>query len=187
MKILFGFIAIIIVSSLFYFFTSTKNDVVTEETVMEKMQNESPGEEGEENTNISTTEEKETVAEDDNKPQGLTNSMRENDDNEQNIDAEDKIEQTQEEIVLDESDIPEYSEEVSGEDFKEFITVALEELSGGEEMAEAIITEMQKIAQAQPNHIDQVKYFYRECSQSSTLSIDNQRLCKEFLDKINGR
>ena len=184
MKILFGFIAIIIVSSLFYFFTSTKNDVGTEQTVMEKMQEESPEEE---NTNISTTEEKETVAEDDNQNQGVTNSPIENDDNEQTIDREDKTDQAQEEIALDENDIPEYSEEVSGEDFKEFITVALEELSGGEEMAEAIITEMQKIAQAQPNHIDQVKFFYRECSQSSTLSVDNQRLCKEFLDKINGR
>ena len=40
MKILFGFIAIIIISSLFYFFAGTKNDSLTEQTVMEKIQEE---------------------------------------------------------------------------------------------------------------------------------------------------
>ena len=155
-----------------------------EQTAMEKIQEEAP----QENKNTSTTEEEEIVAEDENAPQEENQPSKESDDNEQVIDLKENNEQIEdEEIAIDDGNIPEYSEDVSAEDFKEFISVALEELSAGEEMAEAIITEMQKIAQAQPNHLDQVKYFYRECAQNSTLSSDNQRLCREFLEKIDGR
>ncbi len=184
MKFLFGFITVLLVGAIIFFFTK-KNDSsdIDEPTTIEKLNNQSESIETTKNQDAHNhshgqTKKNESSAYED-------TSLRDDDSaetEEERISAEESLEENSDE---DMDDTPEYSEEVSSEDFKEFIGIAIEELEAGDELAEAIITEMIKIAEAQPDHVDQVKGFYRACSEKSGVSNDNQQLCLKFLEKLN--
>ena len=74
-----------------------------------------------------------------------------------------------------------YGEPVSKEDFKDFITTALDELAEDETTAIAIVKEMDKISRAQPNHEDEVLRFYRECAKRPKVSPKVQEACNQAL------
>ena len=79
---------------------------------------------------------------------------------------------------------PEYAEQVSKEDFQEFITAAIEELDSGEDMAVALALEMRKIQVAQPLHQDIIRTFYEECLQKENLASEVKNLCRKSLDEL---
>ena len=85
------------------------------------------------------------------------------------------------ENLEEESDEEDYSEPVSKEDFKDFITTALDELAEDETTALAIIKEMDKIAHAQPNHEEEVARFYRECAKRPKISPKVQEACQQAI------
>lgn len=175
MKILFGFIILIIVGSLAYFFTQTQTKPINDEpTTIEKL-NTNPLENEKNDINNSSSE-----------SQQNSDLIEEKKDSTNNTDTDSgSSEKVNSDSIEEMDDTPEYGEEVSSEDFKEFIGIALEELDSGDEMAEAIITEMIKIAEAQPDHVDQVKSFYRACAEKPNLSNENQQLCLKLLEKIS--
>ena len=188
MKFLFGFIIIIIIGSLTYFFTQTKNPKVNDELTtidqLNQKQLETKNDPQIIKTKISGASSKDLTksAQTDDPSDTQADELQVTDSPERN----DTPQEDDDFEGMDSSDeTPEYSEEVSGEDFKEFIGIALEELEAGDELAEAIITEMVKIAEAQPDHLDQVKYFYRACADKANISNDNQQLCLKLLEKIN--
>ena len=183
MKALIGFILILFVSSIIYFFITLNDKVDDGPTEIDKLNQ--------------MSQSSETLSdEDENQEKEFKNSLDDkrnekkaperNQERPINRDdeAEENILEEQEEDINTE-DIPEYSEEVSSDDFKEFIGVALEELSAGDEMAEAIIVEMEKIAKAQPDHLEHVRHFYQECQRNPNLSSANQKLCQDYLEKIS--
>lgn len=184
MKFLIGFITVLLVGAIIFFFTK-KNDSseIDKLTTIEKLNNQS------ESTEITR------IQDSNNHSHGPTNTNEVNANEESSSEDDDSAETEEQKISAEESseensyedmdDTPEYSEEVSSEDFKEFIGIAIEELEAGDELAEAIITEMIKIAEAQPDHVDQVKGFYRACSEKSGVSNENQQLCLKFLEKLN--
>lgn len=87
---------------------------------------------------------------------------------------------------LSEKDIdPEYAENVSREDFQEFINAAIEELDSGEGMAIALTLEMRKIQIAQPNYRDIVKTFYEKCLYHETLTAKVKDICRKSLDELS--
>jgi|GEM_PF-5003786 len=77
----------------------------------------------------------------------------------------------------EETDEEDYSEPVSKEDFKDFINTALDELAEDETTAVAIVTEMDKIQRAQPNHEEEVARFYRECVKKNKVPQKVKDLC----------
>ncbi|OFZ17301.1 MAG: hypothetical protein A2X86_02280 [Bdellovibrionales bacterium GWA2_49_15] len=81
----------------------------------------------------------------------------------------------------EENDEEDYGEPVSKEDFKDFITTALDELAEDETTALAIIKEMDKIARAQPAHEEEVARFYRECAKRPKVSPKVQEACQQAM------
>lgn len=77
-----------------------------------------------------------------------------------------------------------YSEPVDSVEFSEFITAAIDEMEGGEEMAIAITTEMVKILKAQPKLKDEVIRFYRSCSENKNIASSARIKCQEELENI---
>ena len=185
MKILFGFISVLLVGAIIFFFTTKdSSDNPKEMTVIEKLnqQKDSKPHQNYDNEGSQNLDKTSEVPE---KPYVSKKTQSQNT-REARLENDDPIlEPSDEEIYEDMDDTPEYSEEVSSEDFKEFIGIAIEELDSGDELAEAIITEMIKIGNAQPDHIDQVKDFYRTCTQKTELSNENRDLCLKFLEKLN--
>ena len=178
MKALFIFVLVLLLSSVVYFFAS-KNEDLSGPTEIEKLNNQASNPH---KVDPSPSREKTSSPNNETLEHDHDNHNHQHQHNHHSRDGD-----QEEEIVRDGDyeDTPEYSEEVSEEDFKEFISVALEELSSSDDMAEAIIVEMQKIGAAQPDHLEQVKFFYRECATNTSLSSDNQQLCQSFLDKID--
>lgn len=176
MRALFIFVLILLISSIVYFL-SNKNEESSSPTEIEKLNSQSS-----KSNEVDQSRMKEKIPTPNKKILEHDHHDHHYQHNHHSKDGD-----QEEEIVRDEDyeDTPEYSEEVSEEDFKEFISVALEELSSSDDMAEAIIVEMQKIGAAQPDHIEQVKFFYRECATNTSLSSDNQQLCQSFLEKID--
>ena len=182
MKILYGFIVVLLIGGLIFFFNQNDSTETEQQlTEIQKIQKDKP------KRLVKNPSQKivENEKVEDNPIETQNNQTGEK---KQNIDRYtdeefQELDYDEQEELID--DTPEYSEEVSSEDFKEFIGIALEELDSGDELAEAIITEMFKIAQAQPDHLDQVRGFYRTCSNKNEISSDNQELCIKFLEKIN--
>ena len=83
----------------------------------------------------------------------------------------------EEEQDIDSSEIEEYSEEVSDEDFNEFLGAALEEISEDPEMARAIIVEMAKIYKVQPDHQQKIIQFYEDCASNSKIPSEIKNIC----------
>ena len=71
----------------------------------------------------------------------------------------------------------EYSEEVSDDDFNEFLSAAQEEIMDDPEIAEAIIGEMSKIFKVQPDHQQKIIRFYEECAGNAKLPEKIRNLC----------
>ena len=88
--------------------------------------------------------------------------------------SEDTLEEEQD---MDSSEIEEYSEEVSDEDFNEFLGAALEEISEDPEMARAIIVEMAKIYKVQPDHQQKIIQFYEDCASNSKIPNEIKNIC----------
>ena len=186
MKVLFSLIFILLIgAATFYFTRSTDTNQTNDLTIIEKLnQQESipPQEKNNDLPEASATRKSEEM--NDNKTEAVSRSQDVLiDDDDEDDDEDEEIDEYDDQD--DDQDVPEYSEEVSSEDFKEFIGIAIEELESGDELAEAIITEMIKIAQAQPDHIQQVKSFYLECSEKPGISSENQKLCIKYLEQIN--
>lgn len=186
MKILFGFIAILFIAATYIFVTQedSLDDTSPEETIVEELNSKNTMHE---KTNTTTKNKyNSTTKQEDDDRYPTREDEREMDteipESEENQMTEADLEDFND---REDEDVPEYSEEVSSEDFKEFIGIAIEELDSGDELAEAIITEMIKIAQAQPDHIEQVKNFYQVCSQKSDISTENQELCLKYLETLN--
>jgi len=74
-------------------------------------------------------------------------------------------------------ELEEYSEEVSDEDFSEFLGAALEEISEDPEMARAIVVEMAKIYKVQPDHQEKIIQFYEDCANSPKLPNEIKNMC----------
>ena len=181
MKVLFGFILILFIGAVVFFINHSEEIKEIEETEIERLNraDQMPSDKESNFTqeeNLLDDSEADLISNPNQPPQiEIEEEYAENDDSEEKSEIEDLIDE----------DVPEYSEEVSSEDFKEFIMIALEELESGDEMAEAIITEMIKIGRAQPDHIEQVKSFYKSCSEKSNISDNNQQLCLKYLEKLN--
>ena len=184
MKVLISIAVILLTLGLFYFFTANQNNLknYNQETTIEKLQSEQSEENNEtpqlkNDAETIKTEEEDIIEQEEKSVNNDENVTENNPLSNQDI-SEGSIDENSS------SNDSEYSEEVSSEDFKEFIDVALEELDAGQEMAEAIITEMEKIAKAQPDHLEHVKNFYRTCISKSTLSEENQNLCRQALENF---
>ena len=83
----------------------------------------------------------------------------------------------EEENDYEDQDLQEYSEKVSDEDFSEFLGAALEEISEDPEMARAIVVEMAKIYQVQPDHQQKIIQFYEDCARSSKIPDEIKNVC----------
>ena len=83
----------------------------------------------------------------------------------------------QDSSLSDDQELEEYAEEVSDEDFGEFLGAALEEISEDPEMAKAIVVEMAKIYQVQPNHQQKILQFYEDCARSSKIPNEIKNIC----------
>ena len=187
MKLLYGSIILLLIGSLTYFLTRNQDPSPEIETLteMEKLKESQKSENMPQRRNEKAQPPKKIKEQ----KRSLKKGYQEPDERDQNaitrIENDDPEEQLPEEPDYDDEEIPEYSEEVSSDDFQECITVAVEEIDSGEEMAEAIISEMAKIAQAQPDHIEYVRNFYRECQKKSSISTENQELCRNQLEALN--
>ena len=77
-----------------------------------------------------------------------------------------------------------YGEEVSREDFADFITTALEEITEEDEPTSlAIVSEMGKIVDAQAAHRDEGLRFFRGCVEHAKLSDRIKDRCRQELEK----
>ncbi len=77
-----------------------------------------------------------------------------------------------------------YGEEVSHEDFADFITTALEEIIEEDEATSiAIVSEMGKIVDAQPSHKDEGLRFFRSCLENAKLNEQVKSHCQQELEK----
>jgi hypothetical protein len=76
-----------------------------------------------------------------------------------------------------------YSEPVDKEDFADFVNAAIEELESDEVMANAIVTEMVKILEAQPALEDEGIRFYRQCIQKGKVAATVKEKCTAELKK----
>ena len=159
MKVTISIIFILIACSTYYFF-SQRSEISTSQ--------------------INNFQEKkeETSNQNDDSPEKIEETTTINDEVAVNISNELKEELREENID------PEYAEQVSKEDFQEFITAAIEELDSGEDMAIALALEMKKIQIAQPLHRDIIQTFYEECLQKNNLSVEVKNLCRESLDEL---
>ncbi|MBI2520091.1 MAG: hypothetical protein HYV97_06730 [Bdellovibrio sp.] len=106
-------------------------------------------------------------------PEGQTTAPR--------IEGQKNAEGSASESIEEESDEEDYGEPVSKEDFKDFITTALDELAEDETTALAIIKEMDKIARAQPAHEEEVARFYRECAKRPKVTPKVQEACQQAM------
>lgn len=76
-----------------------------------------------------------------------------------------------------------YSEPVDKEDFVDFVNAALDELETDEAMATAIVREMGKILDAQPQLQDEGARFFRACLNKS-VSANVKSRCQAELNRI---